>query len=93
MSGLMGQTRKFLCMRLAGKESYPSAVGNAQCRSDLLVVFQCYVLLREEVDKAVPVGANLARYGVVKLWNITSIGLALVPDIYGAESDDDGMEV
>jgi hypothetical protein len=78
VSGLMDQTCEFFRMRLAGKESDPSAVGDAQCRSDLLVVFESNVLLCEEVDKAVPVDPNLARNTVGELWNIIPDSLALV---------------
>ena len=80
---LMDQTREFLRRRLAGKESDPSTVGNAQCRSDLFVVFKSNILLCEEVDKAVPVDPNLARNmwlnsgtssPIVWLWSHTYTG-------------------
>lgn len=74
----MNQTCEFFCRRLTGKESDPSAVRDAQCRSDLFVVFKGNVLLSKELDEAVPVSANLARNIVAELWNIIPDSLALV---------------
>jgi len=87
VSGLMDQTCEFFSRRLARKESDPAAVGDAQCRSDLFVVFKGNVLSRKEVDKAVPVDPNLSRNAVAELWNIIPDSLALVPRIYGPECE------
>jgi hypothetical protein len=78
VSGLMGQTYEFLRRRLAGKKSDPSAVGDTQCGGDLFVVFESNILVREELNEAVPVETGLSRNTVAELWNIIPDSLALV---------------
>ena len=78
MRNLVNQRSEFLRRRLTRQQSNPSSIGNAQSRSDLFVVFENNVLLREEVDQAVPVGANFAGNAVIELWQVGSVGLALV---------------
>ena len=57
---LMHQCAELLGLRLAGKQSDLSAVADALCGCDTLVVLKLDALLLDEIDKPFVVGANLA---------------------------------